>query len=550
MKWAAFIFEIPQKTRGCRFFVPLISAAFVVFANVGALWFFRDYVPMSFFLSAIVVSAWLAGRRFGFIATVLGGLVEMTLLSAEGAFFTNPELELTRLGVYLFQGFLISWLFGEFHRAQARVFESDEKLALALANERETHLETLRAQQTLAASQAQLEKERQSAEKASRVKSLFLANMSHEIRTPLTAIMGFVDLLKDPDLTESERQHYLQIIERTGSSLTTIINDILDISKVEAGHLEVEMVPFSPLALMKDLFPLLNLKAAEKSLEFRFEQHGSLPATVITDPLRLRQILMNLIGNAIKFTSSGFVEVVYGAQGDQLYFSVIDSGQGISREQIPKLFKHFSQGDSSISRKYAGTGLGLSLSRHLAKLLGGTIELIESWPGVGSTFRLTFRFQELTSSFETLASESQARVQVESSSLGQGLRVLVVDDSMDNQLLLEKLLEKQGNHVVRASNGVEALEKYDQQSFDLILMDMQMPVMDGFTAVRLLIARGCQAPIIALTAFAMKEDRENCLKAGCRDYLTKPLQKVELMNILRRYGGVSQEKSTELPKTV
>lgn len=310
------------------------------------------------------------------------------------------------------------------------------------------------------------------------------------------------------------------------------------------------MVPFSPQALMKDLFPVLNLKATEKSLELQFEQHGSLPETVITDPLRLRQILMNLIGNAIKFTSTGFVRVVYGAQGDRLYFSVIDSGQGIPRDQIPKLFKNFSQGDSSISRRYAGTGLGLSLSRHLAKLLGGTIELVESWPGIGSTFRLSVRFQELTPTAQASSLERPSPGPTELPSLRQGLRVLVVDDSMDNQLLLEKLLEKQGNQVVRASNGAEALAKYEQQNFDLILMDMQMPVMDGFTAVRHLIARGCEAPIIALTAFAMKEDRENCLRAGCRDYLTKPLQKIELMNILRRYGGVLQEKGFEVREPV
>ncbi len=280
---------------------------------------------------------------------------------------------------------------------------------------------------------------------------------------------------------------------------------------------------------MNELYALLHLKCIQKGLTLLFEIDPGSPEFVQADPTRLRQILMNLIGNAIKFTSEGFVKVSYKADGEDLYFKVQDSGIGISSEQQQNLFQNFTQGDKSISRQFAGTGLGLALSQQLAKLLGGDVELLESSVGKGSTFVARVSFQKAS----VLKNEISQNSNVKVDPVLNGKKILVVDDSVDSQYLMVHILKKYGCLVTSAFNGEEALKITDESHFDLILMDMQMPVMDGYAATRKLRLKNCLSPIIALTAHAMKEDRDLCLQAGCVQYVSKPTHTAELIETIR-----------------
>ncbi|HEY8271533.1 MAG TPA: response regulator [Pseudobdellovibrionaceae bacterium] len=373
--------------------------------------------------------------------------------------------------------------------------------------------------------------ERQVAERSNQIKSLFLANMSHEIRTPLNAILGFADLLKDPSLPRNESRKYLEIIERTGFGLLTIINDILDISKVDAGKLEIEKAPCSPLQLASDLESMLRLRCEEKGITLTFETI-ELPKRIITDPSRLKQILINMIGNAIKFTSHGGVKVTLFTQAQKLICTVEDTGVGIPVESRHRLFQPFSQVDLSIRKQYGGTGLGLILSRRLAKLMGGDVILKYSEPGRGSVFEVSIAFEadntvEVASKRRELPAETSLSL--------NGKRILIVEDSLDNQLLAQQYILKEGAEVIIANNGLEALRAMTLHTFDLVLMDMQMPVMDGYTATLELRDKGFTIPIIALTANAMKEDLERCLHSGCNDYLCKPFRRGDLLNMIAQH---------------
>ncbi len=366
------------------------------------------------------------------------------------------------------------------------------------------------------------------AEEASKIKSLFLANMSHEIRTPLSVILGFSELMRDPDATQAERDHYAGIVKRTGDNLTTIINDILDISKVEADRLEIEKTSFSLSQLLRDMELYIKIRFDEQSVDFKMTPKGEVPDYIISDPTRLRQVLLNIVGNAMKFTKKGQVELIYYVEDQFLTFTIRDTGIGISQEQQKRLFKSFSQGDSSIRRRYGGTGLGLILSRKLARLLGGDVSLVQTSPH-GSTFKVVIAFEESRPAVSVVP----LRLVRDRESLPlSGKRVLVVEDIAENQLLLRLYLNKSGAFADFASNGVEGIKKTEESKFDLVLMDMQMPVMDGYTATNELRQRGFEAPIIALTGHAMKEDREKCLKAGCNAYLTKPIDRSTLINMV------------------
>jgi signal transduction histidine kinase/ActR/RegA family two-component response regulator len=377
-------------------------------------------------------------------------------------------------------------------------------------------------------------KERQQAEHASQAKNLFLANMSHEIRTPLNAILGFSEMLGDSALPAVERDRYLQIVKRTGKNLATIINDILDLTKVEAEQLRIEATDFSLKQTLADLHLLLKLRAEEAGIALEFHQKGEVAEYIRSDPMRLRQILTNIVGNAIKFTDRGSVTVVYEAAGPQLLFTVQDTGGGIAESQVEQLFKPFSQGDSSVRKKFGGTGLGLVLSKRLAHLLGGDVGLWESVPGVGSTFFVSVAYRPVEREEVVKGTPDPVPVEGDHVKALKGRRVLVVEDTIDSQLLLQLYLGKQDVEVEVANHGLEGVEKACATGFDAILMDMQMPVMDGYSATAELRRRGCHVPIIALTGYAMSGDREKALRAGCSDYLSKPVEFEKLLETLSR----------------
>jgi signal transduction histidine kinase len=369
-------------------------------------------------------------------------------------------------------------------------------------------------------------------EAANAAKSAFLANISHELRTPLGAILGYAELLQDHDTAPENHRDYADTILRNGRQLSKLVNDLLDLSKVEAGKIELETLPFRPERLFKDVIELLKIPAQKKSLSLKLSFRDAIPKDLISDPMRIKQILLNIIGNAIKFTDKGEVSirVYFQSEKSLLRVEVQDSGKGLSFDEQSRLFKPFSQADASITRKFGGTGLGLSLSRHLARLLGGDLQLEWSQPGVGSQFVILLPVKLGASvSFESyLANEKSAEQSVEKDQIPQilcGTKILLVDDMPDNQTLVSLFLQKTGAEVDVASDGVQAIQKVAVNLYDLILMDIQMPVMDGLQAVAVLRQKKFLKPIIALTAHAMKEDRDRCLAAGFDDYIVKPVDR-------------------------
>lgn len=393
---------------------------------------------------------------------------------------------------------------------------------------------------TMSASLSEMKVERMHAEEANQIKTLFLANMSHEIRTPLGAMLGFIELLKRRDITKQERKEYLEIISRTGDTVLLIINDILDISKVEAGKIEVHPEIFSLAKMMADLKSLLALRCEEKGIHLQFTAVKEPPEFIITDPSRLRQILVNIIGNAIKFTGRGEVNVSYGIsknKSSMLEFYVKDTGNGIAPENRRRLFKSFSQGDSSIRKSYGGTGLGLALSKNLAQLLGGNVDLENSEVGKGSTFKIGIQIQ-----IPKLSEVPKEVTTKKISSMGvplKGMKILVVDDAEDNQRLFRIILKKSGAMVELAANGKDGVSQALLGDFDVVLMDMQMPVLDGYAATTNLRAQGYLGPIVAITALTTREDLEKCLKVGCTKVLQKPLK---FSNLVTQVAQFKSEK--------
>lgn len=387
----------------------------------------------------------------------------------------------------------------------------------------------------------ELETTRHQAERANQAKTAFLANMSHEIRTPLGAIMGFVDLLKESGLEHDEVANYLSIIDRNSHHLLRIIDDILDLTKVEAGKMVIENLEFSLIQFMADFSSLAGMKARENGITFEFTASTLLPEFIISDPTRLRQILSNVVGNAVKFTEKGRVELAASYGGDHLEFRVTDSGRGISKEQRTRLFQAFSQADPSTTRKFGGTGLGLILTKNLSQALGGDFVLIDSELGKGSTFAVNIRVKTPANvklvplKAVRIAPDSDIKIDPNEIDL-TGFEILVVEDSPDNRFLIQKMLVKTGAKVTLANNGAEGVKFAQAHTYNVILMDIQMPVMDGHDAVRTLRSQDYSGPIIALTAHAMKEERERAIASGFSHFLTKPIDRkclMELLGVLR-----------------
>lgn len=387
-------------------------------------------------------------------------------------------------------------------------------------------------------SQKQVAKElneaRLAAEKANAAKTQFLANMSHEIRTPIGAITGFAEMLNHSGHSESEKQNFSLVIERNSRHLLRLIDDILDLSKVEAGKIAFENSEFNFCEFLTDFDGMMTLKAAEKGIRFSMNVRTAIPETVVGDPLRLKQILSNVAGNAVKFTPKGIVTTDVEYLDGFLTFTVTDTGIGIAKENTANLFKAFSQADPTLTRKFGGTGLGLILSKRLAHHLGGDLVLAQSELGKGSQFVITVRLEAKaeTSLIEFVAAahtENPVDHMPQKIGIFEGLKVLLVEDSPDNRTLIATYLKKTGAALIVAEDGEEGYQKAIGQQPDIVLMDIQMPKMDGHEATKKLRAAGFAQPIIALTAHAMREERDRCFESGCTDYLTKPLQRDQLI---------------------
>lgn len=393
----------------------------------------------------------------------------------------------------------------------------------------------------------QLRQAKESADAANRAKGQFLAHMSHEIRTPLTAILGYADLLRDAALPSRNREEFAGTIRRNGEHLLAVISDILDLSKIEAGAMRLEMMATDIRQMLSNVVGLLSQRATDKGLSLKLDVEAEAPDQIRTDPTRLQQIFLNLIGNAIKFTQKGSVAIrvcVDRATGE-LVTQIRDTGIGLTEEQQSQLFVPFKQADASYARLYGGTGLGLAISSRLAKMLGGRIS-VQSQLGQGSCFTVHLPLQDVLVSpgddEKRLPQRSSVAV-VSGHGLGTSLnhRVLLAEDCPDNRRLLMLYLSRLGLQVDGAETGVEAVSLMRSamqgcgSPYELVLMDCQMPEMDGFTATRLLREMGYRGPVVAVTANAMSEDQDRCMAAGCDAYITKPVDREAFVEMVRTY---------------
>jgi signal transduction histidine kinase/ActR/RegA family two-component response regulator len=438
---------------------------------------------------------------------------------------------------------------------------ANDRLTAALEAQSRAARELERTQAELVRKNEALERARAESDAATESKSMFLANMSHEIRTPMTAILGFLDVLLDESTATAERDGLRRAIRRNSEHLLALINDVLDLSKIEAGGMRVETVPTDALRVVVDCIAALRPAAHERSLELHAVLRGEVPAVVHTDPHRLRQILTNLLGNAIKFTAHGGIQVDVSlergeasprrdedggspVQPVRLRVAVTDTGMGIEPARLDGLFRPFIQGDDSMTRRFGGTGLGLAISRRLARMLGGDIT-VRSEPGRGSTFTVeigTGPLEGVPMVRALPAEDHVVAVSVAAPAQASAIRALVAEDGEDNRRLVLHHLAKAGIEAAVASNGREAVDLAQAGDragtpFDIILMDMQMPEMDGYEATRALRAAGWRGPIVALTAHAMSGDRERCIDAGCDEYLPKPIDRRKLVEMVRRLAA-------------
>ena len=418
-------------------------------------------------------------------------------------------------------------------------------VANALANENiemeraelHTDIHHLKSQRNSSEAAAQrLLAVKEAAEAATRSKSTFLANMSHEIRTPLAAILGFSEILKSHDLNIEDRDRYLNIITRSGTSLVRIIDDILDLSKIEAGKIQIEKEPVNLTDLVTDVLAMFSDRALGKGLAIHFDPKTLPDFPIEADAVRLRQILINLLGNAIKFTSEGSVTLTcdfepYSETHFEINLRVTDTGIGITSEQAEILFEAFTQADSKTTRNFGGTGLGLALSRKLAKAMGGDVSIEQNAKASGTTFLIKLVVEKSIAAITIDLPEETLIEKVGAKPLA-GWTILVVDDSEDNRLLMKIMLGRQGANVHDAASGVEAITKAHKANYDVVLMDIQMPEMDGYETLAKLRSDNYKKPVFALTAHSMKEEKDRAIAAGFSGHISKPVDRTAIVETL------------------
>ena len=386
---------------------------------------------------------------------------------------------------------------------------------------------------------AQLSQTQQVAESANKNKNVFLANVSHEIRTPLTAILGFADLLKDGPISEAEKSKFIETITRNGNSLIKIIDDVLDLSKVEANCLDLEKIEIPVEKLLINHVQQFKDKARSKNLQMTLDIQNELPPIILSDSVRIQQVLSNLLSNAVKFTDQG--EIIIQVKSipkkqsrAEIQIRVVDTGIGLTEEQKDRLFQPFSQAESCTTRKFGGTGLGLALSKHLAEALGGDLIIERGEKDAGCTFKFAFVADIPTQTTEATANAEVVQTKMDFAPLA-GYKILLAEDSLDNQYFVERFLAKNGAIVTVASTGFEVLAKCQSEQFDMILMDIEMPEMDGYEATRRLRQMKQQIPVLALTAHAMAEERHKTREAGCNGHVTKPIDTRQLLSTIESY---------------
>jgi len=489
-----------------------VSASGISYSNVG--WVYTGYV--GFILIPLVA------RLF-----YIGGEIYFTLASMTGFLLGAIILAAYRINKSTTDALRLSLKNEDLIKNTRRAAKDLENLNRSLTSEIE-YVKNI---------EEELKKARDDAERMSRTKGEFLANMSHEIRTPMNGVIGTLQLLEDTKLNETQRE-YVEIAYKSADSLMSILNDILDLSKIEAGQLEFEAIPFDLREVVNDVVVLHSLKAEQMGIYLNSNVEEAVPRNVIGDPTRMRQVMVNLISNAIKFTSEGGVSVhiklkLKDEKDALIRVEVMDTGIGIPKSKHQKLFVAFSQADGSTTRKYGGSGLGLTIVRQLVEMMKGNLG-VDSEVGKGSKFWFVI---PLGIARDDEISEMPAIVAKPVVLTG---KVLLVEDNPINQMVAKKMLEKTGLVSVLAENGKEALERLEQEEFDAVLMDCQMPEMDGFEATRLwreqeqMLSNG-RLPIIAMTANVMQGDRERCLASGMDDYLGKPVRQAELGSVLQRW---------------
>jgi len=400
----------------------------------------------------------------------------------------------------------------------------------------------------LADKNQQLAEATERAQSATKAKSKFLATMSHEIRTPMTSIIGFSEVALDEDQSQAQRNKAINTILHSGKHLLQLLNGILDLSKIEADRLQLEHIEFSPFQLLSDVETFIRPQAREKGLTFNLEYKYPLPETICSDPLRLKQVLLNLCSNALKFTHTGSITVKtqYDTKTKALVFNVIDTGIGMSKEQISRVFEAFTQADSSTTKRYGGTGLGLALSQQLAKALGGNIRL-NSYEGIGSQFSFSLSLESETKVNLIEKPEDKPQQFNNNDSADKQCQlegeILLAEDNDINRQLIRYFISKMGCNVTVVTNGKDAVYKAMNNHYDLIFMDMQMPIMNGLNAIKALRHNGYNTPIVVLTANATSQDESQCLSAGCNDFITKPIDRNKLYRVTANYLPKSQSEN-------